>query len=84
MGLWPLEIFSLLQCGDRLYSSESEVYRRQILKTKVSPRAVKVKYQGLQMFDLQLNNMYNFHPPEFVGRVSETQFQLDENLNKLT
>ena len=35
MGLRPLEIFSLLQGGDRLWSSESDVYRRQILTTKV-------------------------------------------------
>ena len=41
MGLRPLEIFLLLQCGDRLYSSESDVYRRQILTTKVYPRAVR-------------------------------------------
>ena len=33
MGLRPLEIFLLLQCGDR----------RQIWTTKVDPRAVRVK-----------------------------------------
>ena len=33
MGLRPLEIFVLLQCGDR----------RQIFTTKVYPRAVRVK-----------------------------------------
>ena len=43
MGLRPLEIFLLLQCGDRLQSSESDVYRRQILTTKVDPRTVRVK-----------------------------------------
>ena len=43
MGLRPLEIFLLLQCGDRLHSSESDVYRRQILMTKVYPRTVRVK-----------------------------------------
>ena len=43
MGLRPLEIFLLLQRGDRLQSSESDVYRRQILTTKVDPRAVRVK-----------------------------------------
>ena len=42
MGLRPLEIYFLLQCGDRLYTSESDVYRRQILTTKVDPRAVRV------------------------------------------
>ena len=43
MGLRPLEIFLLLQCGDRLKSSESDVYRRHILTTNVYPRAVRVK-----------------------------------------
>ena len=38
----PLELF--LQCRDRLWTSESDVYRRQILTTKVYPRAVRVKY----------------------------------------
>ena len=42
MGVLPLEIFVLLQRGDRLLSSESDVYRRQILMTKVDPRAVRV------------------------------------------
>ena len=42
MGLRPLEIFLLLQCGYRLQSSESDVYRRQILMTKVDPRTVRV------------------------------------------
>ena len=42
MGLRPLEIFLLLQCGDRLYSSESDVYRRQILSTKYDPRTIRV------------------------------------------
>ena len=42
MGLRPLEIFLLLQCGDRLWWAESDVYRRQILTTKVDPRAVRV------------------------------------------
>ena len=45
--LWALlrllRIFLLLQCGDRLYSSESDVYRRQFLTTKVDPRAVRVE-----------------------------------------
>ena len=29
-------------------------------------------------------NMSNFHPLEVVGRGSETQLQVGENLNKLT
>ena len=43
MGVQPLDIFLLLQCGDRLYTSESDVYRRQILTTKVDLRAVRVE-----------------------------------------
>ena len=39
MGPQPLEIFLLLQCGDLLYTSESDVFRRQILTYKDSPRA---------------------------------------------
>ena len=42
MGLRRLEIILLLQRGDRLYTSESDVYRRQILTAKVDPRAVRV------------------------------------------
>ena len=37
MGLRPLEIFQFFQCGDRLYTSESDVYGRQILTIKVKP-----------------------------------------------
>ena len=48
MGQLPLEIFLLIQCGDRLQFSESDVYRRQILMTKVDPRAVGVNM--LEMF----------------------------------
>ena len=29
-------------------------------------------------------NMSNFHPPEVVGRGSETQIQVGENLNKIS
>ena len=43
MGLRPLKNFLLLQCGDRLQTSESDVYRRQILTAIVYPRAVRVK-----------------------------------------
>ena len=42
MGLRPLEIFSLFQCGERLYTSESVVYRQQILTYKDGPRAERV------------------------------------------
>ena len=42
MGLQPLYIFVLLQSGDRLYTLESDVYRRQIRTSKVDARTVKV------------------------------------------
>ena len=45
--LRPLEICLLLQCGERLKTSESDVYRRQILTTKVAPRAVRVKTSSI-------------------------------------
>ena len=31
-------------CGDPLYMSEPDVHTRQILASKVDPRAVRVKY----------------------------------------
>ena len=34
----------LFQCGDRLYTSESDVYSRQILKYKDGPRTERAKY----------------------------------------
>ena len=40
--------FLFLQCGDRLYASESDVYRRQILTTKGDPRAERVKAACLE------------------------------------
>ena len=43
MGLRLLEIFLLSQRGNRLESSESDVYRRQILTTEVYSRAERVK-----------------------------------------
>ena len=40
--LQPLEIRSHFQCGDRLYTSESDVYRRQILTYTDGPRAGRI------------------------------------------
>ena len=36
-------LFLSIQCGNRLYTSESDVYRRQILMYKVSPNAEREK-----------------------------------------
>ena len=43
MGLRPLEICFAFTAGDRLQSSESDVYRRLILTIEVDPCAVRVK-----------------------------------------
>ena len=45
MGLRILEIFVFLKCGDRLYTSESDVHRRQIMTFKVDPHTVRVKHR---------------------------------------
>ena len=37
MCLRPLQIVHFLQCGDRLKTLESDIYRRQIMTTKVDP-----------------------------------------------
>ena len=42
MGLRPLEMFEFFQCGDRLYSPESDVYRRQIVTYKNGRSAKRV------------------------------------------
>ena len=42
------------------------------------------QHQNLQMFDLKINKYKsNLHPLEVVGRGSETQLQVGENLNYL-
>ena len=48
MGIRSLEICLFLQWGDRLYTSESDVYRRQILSSKVDHGVVRVKAQTYQ------------------------------------
>ena len=49
MGLRPLIFFLIFQCGDRLYTSESDVYRRQILTYEDGPRTERVKYITLPL-----------------------------------
>ena len=51
MGLRSSDIFKVFQCGDRLYTSESGVYRRQILTYKDDPRTEKVKSTGVWCAD---------------------------------
>ena len=38
------------QCGDCLYTSECDVYRRQILTYKDGPRTVSVKLCAAELF----------------------------------
>ena len=54
MGLRPLWIFILLYfyLRDPHLSSESGIYRRQILTTKVDPRTVRVMSKDLSQFKL--------------------------------
>ena len=40
------------------------------------------KHLNLQIFVIKLTNMSDFQPLEVVGRGSETQLQVAENLNK--
>ena len=53
---------TLFHCGDILWTSEFDVYRRQIFTTKDDPRAVRLKnemclkHQDLQMLGPKLNN----------------------------
>ena len=56
MGLRSLEIFLFFQCGDRLYTSESDVCRRQILTYKNGPRAEKVTFTTVcdQLFEIKI------------------------------
>ena len=46
--IWSPQTSQFFQCGDRLYSSESDVYRRQILTYKEGPRTERVNMQPLQ------------------------------------
>ena len=43
-------IFIVRGAGDRLYTSESDVYRRQILTYKDDPRADRVKVQVMSIY----------------------------------
>ena len=42
-NLTNINIFTRKECGDRLYTSESDVCRRQILTYKDGPRTVRAK-----------------------------------------
>ena len=49
-GSYAIIKMLLFQCGGRLYTAESDVYRRQNLTFKVDPRAVRVSGISRYMF----------------------------------
>ena len=55
MGLGQLEILSFFQCGDRLYTSESDVYRRQILTYKDVPALKELTDTSVQAVLIPMN-----------------------------
>ena len=55
MSVRPLDMF--FQCGNRLYTSESDVYRRQILTHKDSPRTERVKVLSTGSFNATLTGV---------------------------
>ena len=61
-----------------LWTSESDVYRRQILTSKDGPRAERVNPLSAKLFNL------NFHPLEVVSRWRDPQLQVSENYSDLT
>ena len=50
--LWVYGHFLLFQRGDRLQTSESDVYRLQILTSKVNPNAEMVKLVAVNEVDI--------------------------------
>ena len=90
MSLWSLEIFLLLQRGDRLSS------RRQILTTKVYSRGVRGKIavetepakrdnshlKSILSADQMLLGMSNLHPVEVVAQGSFSPWNTELFLHK--
>ena len=60
--IWSLQTSQLFQYGDRFYSSESDVYRRQILTYKDRPRAERVNMQPLFWYVIHvLSSVIDIH-----------------------
>ena len=55
MGQQPLKIFAFFQRGDDFYTSESDVYRRQILTYKDGPRTERVNILGTKQDEFNRN-----------------------------
>ena len=81
MGLHPLEIFVPIQCGDRLHTSESNVYRRQILTSEDDPRTVMVKA-------LLLETKYIFKIFNVLSQINQIyrgpKLQVGKKINEIT
>ena len=54
----------------------------QSIKSPLLGMKCVLKQKDLQMFELKLNK-YHFCPLEVVGRGSETQIQVGENINEI-
>ena len=52
MGLWRYTFSNSFSVRDRLYTSESDVYRRQIMTCKVDPRAERVKQEKRRKYNI--------------------------------
>ena len=66
MGLRPSEIWFFFQCGDRPYTSESDVYRRQILTYKDGHRTETDMIEFCD-FRMNLDDVFTHHIGE-MGR----------------
>ena len=81
----------LFRCGYSLYTSESDVCRRQILTYKDGPRAERVNEMFevdmymLNQQDLIIRGRKLFlHPPYVGSHVSEAQLQVGVKFNIIT
>ena len=92
MGVRPLEICYFFQCWNRLYTSESDVYRRQILSYNDGPRTERVNMastnsktgisqNGNQSTMLAKTNRRNVnYLPLFAKNLKMTNMSVDEYL----
>ena len=61
LWVYGLEIFQFFQCGDRLYTPESDVSIRQILTYGDGPRTEKVNVCMMSTQGLKLNIINSYH-----------------------
>ena len=79
------------QCEDRLQTSESDVYRRQLLTSKVDPRAERVDGTPTTMFvDLaavtkkQLAKLLMKHPPQKNPAANQPKLPVNPLITELS